>query len=149
MDGVLIVNKPRGWTSHDVVSRVRRIAAEKSIGHLGTLDPMATGVLPLVLGKFTRLAQFYNHADKRYTGIIRFGVETNTYDAEGQPVGPERAVQFTREDLEKTANTFVGRIQQMPPPFRQRKLMERPPTNSPAKAKKCHLSPRKSKSRNW
>jgi tRNA pseudouridine55 synthase len=142
VDGVLIVNKPRGWTSHDVVSRVRRIAAEKSIGHLGTLDPMATGVLPLVLGKFTRLAQFYNHADKRYTGIIRFGVETNTYDAEGQPVGPERPVQFTREDLEKTANTFVGRIQQMPPPFSAKKIDGTPAYKLARKGEEVSLKPK-------
>ena len=122
MDGVLIVNKPQGWTSHDVVSRVRKIASEKSIGHLGTLDPMATGVLPLVLGKFTRLAQFYNQADKRYTGTIRFGVATNTYDAEGEPAGPEQPVTFTREQLEDAVRKFRGTIQQMPPPFSAKKI---------------------------
>ncbi len=122
MDGVLIVNKPQGWTSHDVVARVRKIASERSIGHLGTLDPMATGVLPLVLGKFTRLAQFYHHADKRYTGIIRFGVATNTYDAEGEPVGTEQPVTFSLEDLEAVARTFVGKIHQMPPPFSAKKI---------------------------
>ena len=92
MDAVLIVDKPAGMTSHDVVARVRRIVGEKSVGHLGTLDPMATGVLPLVLGRFTRLAQFYNEADKRYEGTIRFGWATDTYDAEGQPAGPEQPV---------------------------------------------------------
>ena len=122
MDGVLIVNKPQGWTSHDVVSRVRRIASEKSIGHLGTLDPMATGVLPLVLGKFTRLAQFYNHADKRYSGTIRFGVATNTYDAEGEPTGAEQPITFTRDELEAAAKSFTGVIQQMPPPFSAKKI---------------------------
>ena len=122
MDGVLIVNKPQGWTSHDVVARVRKIASERSIGHLGTLDPMATGVLPLVLGKFTRLAQFYNHADKRYTGTIRFGLATNTYDAEGEPVGPEQPVTFSLEDLEAAARIFVGKIHQMPPPFSAKKI---------------------------
>ncbi len=84
MDGVLIIDKPAGLTSHDVVAKVRRITGEKSVGHLGTLDPMATGVLPLVLGRFTRLAQFYNQADKRYEGAIRFGMATDTYDAEGE-----------------------------------------------------------------
>lgn len=122
MDGVLIVNKPQGWTSHDVVARVRKIASERSIGHLGTLDPMATGVLPLVLGKFTRLAQFYHHADKRYTGTIRFGVATNTYDAEGEPMAPEQPVTFSLEDLEAAAKTFVGKIHQMPPPFSAKKI---------------------------
>ncbi len=122
MDGVLIVNKPQGWTSHDVVARMRKIASERSIGHLGTLDPMATGVLPLVLGKFTRLAQFYNHADKRYTGTIRFGVATNTYDAEGEPIGQEQPVTFSLEDIEAAAMRFVGKIHQMPPPFSAKKI---------------------------
>jgi len=99
VDGVLIVNKPAGMTSHDVVARVRRITGEKSVGHLGTLDPMATGVLPLVLGRFTRLAQFYNEADKRYQGTIRFGWATDTYDAEGTRNGAEQPVNFTLDDL--------------------------------------------------
>src|SRR5579863_1814127 len=88
MNGLLVVDKPGGMTSHDVVSRLRRLTGEKSIGHLGTLDPMATGVLPLLLGKYTRLAQFFSTAEKTYTGHIRFGFATDTYDAEGAPVGP-------------------------------------------------------------
>ena len=97
MDGVLILDKPAGLTSHDAVVRVRRITGEKSVGHLGTLDPMATGVLPLVLGRFTRLAQFYNDADKRYQGAIRFGLATDTYDAEGDPLGPEQPAERSEE----------------------------------------------------
>src|SRR5579871_523489 len=85
MNGVLIIDKPAGLTSHDVVNRVRRILGEKSVGHLGTLDPMATGVLPLVAGHLTRLAQFYMGSEKTYEGIIRFGFATDTYDAEGEP----------------------------------------------------------------
>src|SRR5258708_7354108 len=100
VDGVLIINKPAGWTSHDVVARVRRIAGEKSVGHLGTLDPMATGVLPLVLGSFTRLAQFYDQADKRYAGSIRFGCATNTYDAEGEPIGEAQPVHLSLEQVQ-------------------------------------------------
>ena len=84
MNGFLVVDKPGGMTSHDVVNRIRRITNEKSVGHLGTLDPMATGVLPLLLGKWTRLAQFFGKMDKSYTGTIRFGFATDTYDAEGQ-----------------------------------------------------------------
>jgi len=95
VDGVLIINKPAGFTSHDVVARVRHITGEKSVGHLGTLDPLATGVLPLVLGAFTRLAQFYNDADKRYEGTIRFGWATDTYDAEGDPARPAQPVSLT------------------------------------------------------
>ena len=86
MNGVLIIDKPAGWTSHDVVNRMRRILGQRSIGHLGTLDPLATGVLPLVTGSLTRLAQFYMHSEKTYEGTIRFGFATNTYDADGEPI---------------------------------------------------------------
>ena len=85
MNGLLIIDKPAGMTSHDVVSIVRRATGERSVGHLGTLDPMATGVLPLLLGKYTRLAQFFSDSDKHYTGTIRFGFATDTFDAEGEP----------------------------------------------------------------
>src|SRR5437763_15595815 len=99
MNGVVIIDKLPGLTSHDVVARVRRILGERSVGHLGTLDPSATGVLPLVIGRFTRLAQFYNEADKRYEGRIRFGFATDTYDAEGQPEGPPTTVTFSADQL--------------------------------------------------
>jgi tRNA pseudouridine55 synthase len=122
VDGFLIIHKPAGMTSHDVVARVRRITAEKSIGHLGTLDPMATGVLPLVLGRFTRLAQFYNDADKRYQGVIRFGWATDTYDAEGAPTGPEQPVNFGLDELRAATKQFVGVIEQLPPPFSAKKI---------------------------
>src|SRR5450631_1735064 len=89
LNGLLVIDKPGGMTSHDVVSRLRKITGEKSIGHLGTLDPMATGVLPMLLGKFTRLAQYFSSAEKSYTGAIRFGFATDTYDAQGQPSGPD------------------------------------------------------------
>src|ERR1700743_1632481 len=109
-------------TSHDVVARVRRITGEKSIGHLGTLDPMATGVLPLVLGRFTRLAQFYGEADKRYEGVIRFGWATDTYDAEGKPTGPEQPADFTLEQIAEAGKEFTGSIAQYPPPFAAKKI---------------------------
>ena len=122
MDAVLIVDKPTGMTSHDVVARVRRIVGEKSVGHLGTLDPMATGVLPLVLGRFTRLAQFYSDADKRYEGTIRFGWATDTYDAEGQPVGAKQSASFTLQQVQEAAAGFIGEISQYPPPFSAKKV---------------------------
>jgi tRNA pseudouridine55 synthase len=122
VDAVLIVDKPAGMTSHDVVARVRRIVGEKSVGHLGTLDPMATGVLPLVLGRFTRLAQFYNEADKRYEGAIRFGWATNSYDSEGQPSTPEQPVNLTLEQIQAAGAEFVGEIAQYPPPFSAKKI---------------------------
>src|ERR1700729_1842095 len=87
VNGLLILDKPGGMTSHDVVARVRRATGEQSVGHLGTLDPMATGVLPLLLGKYTRLAQFFSTSAKAYAGTIRFGFATDTYDAGGQAVG--------------------------------------------------------------
>jgi tRNA pseudouridine55 synthase len=83
LNAVMVVDKPAGWTSHDVVAKARRILGERSIGHLGTLDPMATGVLPLVLGRMTRLCQFYSGCEKTYEGKIRLGVATDTYDADG------------------------------------------------------------------
>ena len=89
LNGLLVIDKPAGITSHDVVNRLRKIVGEKSIGHLGTLDPMATGVLPLLLGKYTRLAQYFSSAEKSYSGTIRFGFATDTYDAEGKPAGPD------------------------------------------------------------
>src|SRR5579872_3841599 len=103
MNAILVIDKPAGVTSHDVVKQVRKIAAERSVGHLGTLDPMATGVLPLVLGRFTRLAQFYLESDKRYEGSIRFGFATDTYDAEGEPAGPSKPVHLTQEQVRQAA----------------------------------------------
>lgn len=142
MDGVLIVNKPAGFTSHDVVARVRRISGEKSVGHLGTLDPMATGVLPLVLGSFTRLAQFYNDADKRYEGVIRFGWATDTYDAEGDPAGPAQPVNLTLEQLKAAAARFIGKQQQLPPPFSAKKISGVPAYKLARKGQEVELRPK-------
>jgi tRNA pseudouridine55 synthase len=122
VNGVLIIDKPAGMTSHDVVYRVRKLTGERSVGHLGTLDPMATGVLPLVLGKMTRLAQFYLKSDKRYEGLIRLGQATDTYDAEGEPVGEPQPVNVTVDRLRELAKRFTGKIQQTPPPFSAKKV---------------------------
>jgi len=122
MNGVLIIDKPQGFTSHDVVHRVRRILGEKSVGHLGTLDPAATGVLPLVTGSLTRLAQFYLHSEKSYEGVIRFGFATDTYDGDGEPVGPPSDVTLSLDDIRSRAGGFVGKIQQLPPPFSAKKI---------------------------
>ena len=86
MDAALVIDKPEGMTSHDVVNRVRHILKERSVGHLGTLDQMATGVLPLLVGRYTRLAQFFERADKSYEGEIRLGFSTDTYDATGERI---------------------------------------------------------------
>src|SRR5580704_7852555 len=117
LNGLLIVDKPSGMTSHDVVARVRRATGESSIGHLGTLDPLATGVLPLLLGKYTRLAQFYGAHAKTYTGTIRFGFSTDSYDAEGQPTSEPQPVSFAIEEVRSAASTFSGEIDQLPPPI--------------------------------
>ena len=122
MNAVLVVDKPAGFTSHDVVNRVRRILQQKSVGHLGTLDPMATGVLVLVVGNLTRLAQFYNSSEKCYEGVIRFGFATATYDAEGEATTPEQEVQISAERLNEVARKFTGEIEQMPPPFSAKKI---------------------------
>lgn len=122
MNGVLVIDKPAGMTSHDVVNRVRRIAQVRSVGHLGTLDPMATGVLPLVLGQFTRLAQFYLGARKAYEGEIRFGFATDTYDAEGDPTTAPVAVSLTLEQVREVAARFQGTLRQTPPPFSAKKI---------------------------
>lgn len=122
MNGVVIIDKPPSLTSHDVVGRVRRILGQRSIGHLGTLDPMATGVLPLVIGNFTRLAQFYLRSEKSYEGTIRFGFSTDTYDAEGDPTSPPQDVSLDKDKLELAAAKFRGLIEQIPPPFSAKKI---------------------------
>jgi tRNA pseudouridine55 synthase len=118
----VIVDKPKGWTSHDVVARVRRLARTKRVGHLGTLDPMATGVLPLLIGRATRLAQFFNRDRKVYEGVICFGHSTNTYDAEGTPTSDSVEPSISPEDLDDALDRFRGTIQQVPPPVSAKKV---------------------------
>ncbi len=122
LNGLLIFDKPAGLTSHDVISLARRATGERSIGHLGTLDPMATGVLPLLLGKWTRLAQFFNASDKTYTGTIRFGFATDTFDAEGTPASAEQPLTLSLEDLQHLATRFQGTLDQVPPIFSAKKI---------------------------
>ncbi len=121
-----MIDKPAGMTSHDVVGVLRRITGERSIGHLGTLDPMATGVLPLLLGKFTRLAQYFTSAEKSYSGTIRFGFATDTYDSEGQPAGPDSLPTLTLEQVRAVVSRFRGEMEQMPPPFSAKKIAGTP-----------------------
>jgi tRNA pseudouridine55 synthase len=123
MDGLLIVDKPSGPTSHDVVARMRRALRETRIGHTGTLDPLATGVLLLVVGKATRLARFLNANDKSYDAVVRFGFATDTADAQGQPIGPvgEREMP-SREAIEAALDAFRGTFMQQPPAFSAKKI---------------------------
>ncbi|HUY94943.1 MAG TPA: tRNA pseudouridine(55) synthase TruB [Terracidiphilus sp.] len=141
MNGLLVIDKPSGITSHDVVSRLRRITQEKSIGHLGTLDPMATGVLPLLLGKFTRLAQWFSTAEKSYSGAIRFGFATDTYDAEGSPTGPQTEPHLTLDEIRAAAARFHGEMQQMPPPFSAKKIAGTPAYKLARQGKPVELKP--------
>jgi tRNA pseudouridine55 synthase len=122
LNGVIVVDKPAGWTSHDVVAKARHILGERSIGHLGTLDPMATGVLPLVLGRMTRLCQFYSSSEKAYEGSIRLGVATDTYDCDGDPAEPPQVVNVTLKEISALALGFVGVLQQTPPSFSAKKI---------------------------
>jgi tRNA pseudouridine55 synthase len=145
VNGLLVIDKPGGMTSHDVVNRLRRITGEQSIGHLGTLDPMATGVLPLLLGKFTRLAQYFSAAEKSYTGGIRFGFATDTYDAEGEPCGldqwPEAAEKLTLEQVRAAAARFDGEMEQMPPQFSAKKVDGQPAYKLARKGTPVQLKP--------
>ena len=139
MNAVLIVDKPAGLTSHDVVNRVRRILGEKSVGHLGTLDPMATGVLPVVVGNLTRLAQFYTSSEKSYQGTIRFGFATDTYDAEGEICAPVHSVTLSLPELQQAAKKFQGVVEQLPPPFSAKKIQGVPAYKLARKKKEVSL----------
>ena len=141
MNGVLIIDKPAGLTSHDVVNRVRRILGERSVGHLGTLDPMATGVLPLVTGNLTRLAQFYTSSEKSYEGAIRFGFSTDTYDAQGDATCEAQPVMLDSAQLEAHAARFRGVIEQTPPPFSAKKIHGVPAYKLARKQKEVVLKP--------
>lgn len=143
MNGVLIIDKPAGLTSHDVVSRVRRILHQRAVGHLGTLDPNATGVLPMVLGNMTRLAQFYLASEKSYEGVIRFGFATDTYDGEGEPLTTAQSVSLSLQQLQQLAKKFHGVIEQIPPPFSAKKIQGVPAYKLARKKKEVVLKPAK------
>ena len=127
MNGIIVVDKPEGWTSHDVVNKMRRLANTKKVGHLGTLDPIATGVLPLVVGRATRLAQFYARRDKVYEAVIRFGFSTDTYDRAGVPTSDETPPPaLDAAMLEPYLQRFRGKLLQTPPPVSAKKVAGRP-----------------------
>ena len=124
MDGVLVIDKPAGMTSHDVVASARRILHERRIGHTGTLDPFATGVLVIVLGKATRLSQFLTEVDKEYEAIIRLGYSTDTGDRTGNPIpGPKPDLNnFTGQKIEAALHSLRGDIDQTPPMYSAKKI---------------------------
>ena len=121
MNGIVIIDKPAGWTSQDVVSKLRGVLHTKRIGHGGTLDPMATGVLPVFVGRGTRAVEFFEHAEKTYEAELRFGITTDTEDITGE-VLEEKQVNITREALETTLDSFRGEIQQIPPMYSALKI---------------------------
>src|SRR5438034_9568573 len=134
MDGALIIDKPAGLTSHDVVARVRKIIGEKRVGHTGTLDPFATGVLVVLVGRATRLAQFLSGADKEYEAVIRLGYATDTGDVTGRRLeGPngaltaetQRTQSLRREDIESALASLRGEIDQVPPMYSAKKQQGR------------------------
>jgi tRNA pseudouridine55 synthase len=122
MDGVLLIDKPAGPTSHDVVARLRGTSRERSIGHTGTLDPRATGLLPLVCGRATRLASLLSGDDKVYEATIRLGWATDTDDADGQPLGSPSSQRPADADIEEAARAFRGTFDQMPPTHSAKRL---------------------------
>ena len=140
-NGALVIDKPKGKTSHDVVDAVRHLAGFRQIGHLGTLDPLATGVLVLLLGRATRLAQFYAGRRKRYAAGYRFGFATDTYDSDGEAQGPDTAPPLDRAALEKFAAERMGRFEQMPPAFSAKKVQGRPAYELARKKQAVELKP--------
>jgi tRNA pseudouridine55 synthase len=140
-DGILVINKPSERTSHDVLESVRKIAGFRGIGHLGTLDPLATGVLVVALGRATRLARFYTGRRKRYSCAVRFGFETDTYDADGEALGPDKAPALNAEEIAAYAAQFLGKIQQTPPAYSAKKIQGRPAHELARKNKPVKLEP--------
>ncbi len=122
MNGVIVIDKPEGMTSHDVVQYVRRVLQTSRVGHLGTLDPMATGVLPLCIGKATRIGQFFATSPKEYVGEIRLGFATTTYDRQGEPSGPEQSFAGSLEDVEREMRGLTGSIDQIPPAYSAKRI---------------------------
>lgn len=141
MDGIIVLDKPQGITSHDAVQKLRRIAGLKRIGHLGTLDPIGTGVLPLVLGRATRLSRFFLHHDRCYEADIRFGFSTDTYDVCGEPTSEKQDITLDRDQLEALIAPFRGRLSQTPPPVSAKKIGGVPAYKLARKNKPVTLEP--------
>jgi tRNA pseudouridine55 synthase len=142
IDGVLVIDKPEGMTSHDVVQCVRRWARQRRVGHLGTLDPLATGVLPLALGEATKLSKLLTHGEKEYTGEIRLGEETTTYDREGEVVKASGPPWPSLETVRAALARFEGTIQQVPPPYSAVKQGGEPAFRRARRGEHVELEPR-------
>src|SRR6059058_2142020 len=128
MDGLLIIDKPAGITSHDVVERVRQTIGERRVGHTGTLDPFATGVLVVLVGRATRLAQFLSGADKEYEAVIRLGYATDTADGTGTRIfttDTQMTTEIHREEIETALASLRGEVEQTPPMYSAKKIAGR------------------------
>ena len=141
MNGIVIVNKPQGWTSQDVTARLRRVFGTRRIGHGGTLDPMATGVLPVFVGRATRGVEFFEHAEKTYEATLRLGITTDTEDITGA-VLEERPVAVTRQQLEEALEKFRGDILQVPPMYSALKINGQKLCDLARKGKEVERQPR-------
>ena len=141
MNGIVIVNKPQGWTSQDVTARLRRVFNTRRIGHGGTLDPMATGVLPVFVGRATRGVEFFEHAEKTYETVLRLGLTTTTEDVWGETL-EERPVAVTPETVKKTLEAFRGEILQVPPMYSALKVNGQKLCDLARKGKEVERKPR-------
>ena len=141
MNGIVIVDKPQGWTSQDVTARLRRVFNTRRIGHGGTLDPMATGVLPVFVGRATRGVEFFEHAEKTYETVLRLGLTTDTEDITGT-VLTERAVTVTEAEFLASLEQFRGQIQQIPPMYSALKINGQKLCDLARKGKEVERQPR-------
>lgn len=122
MDGIIIINKPKGYTSHDVVNKIRKVYNTKKVGHTGTLDPNATGVLPILIGKATKLSNYFIEHDKTYIVTLKLGEKTDTGDSEGNIIESKEVPKFRKEEIVKVLQTFLGKQIQTPPIYSAIKL---------------------------
>ena len=141
MDGIVIVDKPQEWTSQDVTARLRRVFNTRRIGHGGTLDPMATGVLPVFVGRGTRGVEFFEHAEKAYETVLRLGLTTTTEDVWGETL-EEREVSFTADQLAEVLEAFRGEIEQVPPMYSALKVNGQKLCDLARKGKEVERKPR-------
>lgn len=141
MNGILLVDKPEGWTSHDVVAKVRNRLRGEKVGHAGTLDPLATGLLILLIGNATRISQYITNQDKRYVGAFCLGKETDSYDEEGDVI-EEREVNVTNDEILQVARTFLGEQEQLPPMYSAKKVHGKPLYQLARKGKEVEREPR-------
>ena len=143
ISGVLVVDKPVGMTSHDVVQAIRNGTGLRRAGHTGTLDPRASGVLVILVGPAVRLSEYVSASDKRYQAIIRMGGKTDTFDADGKMTQANQPVNVTETQFEEALKTFIGEIEQTPPPYSAVKVQGRKAYEMARKGEEVELEPRK------